>query len=806
MLENTYIDEQIKKGETLIHDDKLDDALSLFEMIDKRSATKVQKAIISNEIGVIYKRKGLYKEAEKKYQYAIDVYEANGCEPVDEYILSLNNLSVLRTISGDYTSALKIYDYIKGLIENNIGENITYSINLNNIAALYLNMGHHEDAEALFLQSKKIREKIAGKGSKFYVQSIANLANFYKKWEKAETAITYYRDVLQLMESINFTNNPHYNKALINLCMLQIEKGNYNEAKKMLKNQFEHLNQLEKQHTIDYAKYLLEYSKLLKELKDFDSSKQSINEALKIVEQQAGTMNLVYTEMLSTKASLMIALKEYGAAYDLLLEAVRLQNEIFVNFSFGQSEGDALEFLRCINNEYNLLLSTVLNYFKDDSDKVRETYLNILLRKTIILEMTMVQNLRLGRYKDSEENGEGYIHEEMIKRLRDTDYAKILGRLRENNVFLDIFHLAQTDRYVMFALSKDKPVKLIDLGKASQLNRTLSKYRVSLTNTEQRKYHRLLSADLYRRFFGFLNGTLPEKLIISTANEISQLPFETIITPDQSYLIEKTMIQYISTLKDFEEETHTKLPKTLTLITDPNFDYPLNPSIIPDHEQSEQNGNKRLYKRLPASKVEGDKIRLILKDWEISEILEGDNATDLKVKQIPSSYILHIASHAVYRNNSTNNINPLKDSGIVLAGINSLIKGIALSEDEANEIEDGELNAYDMTFIDLKNTELVVLSACNTGLGKIVNGNGVIGLQRAVLLSGAKKLIMSLGEISDTASMLLMKNFYRKYRESLDVEKSLREAKLAIIRENIKKYGHAAPSRWGSYVCLSRSF
>jgi CHAT domain-containing protein len=566
------------------------------------------------------------------------------------------------------------------------------------------------------------------------------------------------------------------------------------------------LNQLEKQHTIDYAKYLLEYSKLLKELKDFDSSKQSINEALKIVEQQAGTMNLVYTEMLSTKASLMIALKEYGAAYDLLLEAVRLQNEIFVNFSFGQSEGDALEFLRCINNEYNLLLSTVLNYFKDDSDKVRETYLNILLRKTIILEMTMVQNLRLGRYKDSEENGEGYIHEEMIKRLRDTDYAKILGRLRENNVFLDIFHLAQTDRYVMFALSKDKPVKLIDLGKASQLNRTLSKYRVSLTNTEQRKYHRLLSADLYRRFFGFLNGTLPEKLIISTANEISQLPFETIITPDQSYLIEKTMIQYISTLKDFEEETHTKLPKTLTLITDPNFDYPLNPSIIPDHEQSEQNGNKRLYKRLPASKVEGDKIRLILKDWEISEILEGDNATDLKVKQIPSSYILHIASHAVYRNNSTNNINPLKDSGIVLAGINSLIKGIALSEDEANEIEDGELNAYDMTFIDLKNTELVVLSACNTGLGKIVNGNGVIGLQRAVLLSGAKKLIMSLGEISDTASMLLMKNFYRKYRESLDVEKSLREAKLAIIRENIKKYGHAAPSRWGSYVCLSRSF
>ncbi len=111
-----------------------------------------------------------------------------------------------------------------------------------------------------------------------------------------------------------------------------------------------------------------------------------------------------------------------------------------------------------------------------------------------------------------------------------------------------------------------------------------------------------------------------------------------------------------------------------------------------------------------------------------------------------------------------------------------------------------------MTFIDLKNTELVVLSACNTGLGKIVNGNGVIGLQRAVLLSGAKKLIMSLGEISDTASMLLMEKFYRRYRESLDVEKSLREAKLAIIRENIKKYGHAAPSRWGSYVCLSRSF
>ncbi len=806
-MENTYIDEQIKKGETLIHDDKLDEALSLFEMIDKRSASEVQKAVISNDVGVIYKRKGLYKEAEKKYQYAIDVYERNNCEPVDEYILSLNNISVLRTISGDYINALKSFNFLKTLTEKMLGkETTTYSIRINNIASCYLRLGYYEKAELLFLESKEIREKISGKESKLFVQSIVNLANLYNKWGKTDIAVSYYLETIQLMESINFINNPHYNKALINLCILLIEKGNYDEAKRLLTIQFEHLNQSKKQHTIDYALFLMEYSKLLKELKEFGSSKQAINEALKIVEQQAGKKNLQYTEMLSTKASLMIELKEYDTAYDLLLKAVRLQNEIFVNFSFGQSESDALEFLRCINNEYNLLLSTVLNYFKDDSDKVRETYLNILLRKTIILEMTMVQNLRLGRYKDSEENGEGYIYEEMIKRLGDTDYGEILGRLRENNVFLDIFHLAQTDRYVMFVLSKDKPVRLIDLGKASQLNITLSKYRDSLTNTEQRKYHRLLSADLYRRFFGFLNGTLPEKLIISTANEISQLPFETIITPDQSYLIEKTMIQYISTLKDFEEETHTKLPKTLSLITNPNFDYPLNNETSSFQKSTaDAEEEKQIYKELPGSFKEDEIIKAILNDWNIIERLKGDNATDSKAKKITGARIIHIVTHGFFRDNPYNT-NPLKDNGVVLAGINSLIRGIELSEEEAKNIEDAELSAYDMTFMNLKDTELVVLSTCESGLGKVVTGNGVIGLQRAVLVSGARKMIMTLWNVSDASSLELMKQFYRRYSESFDVETSLREAKLAIIRKNRKQYGNDTPSLWGGFVCLGRSF
>ena len=108
--------------------------------------------------------------------------------------------------------------------------------------------------------------------------------------------------------------------------------------------------------------------------------------------------------------------------------------------------------------------------------------------------------------------------------------------------------------------------------------------------------------------------------------------------------------------------------------------------------------------------------------------------------------------------------------------------------------------------MNLENTELMVLSACKTGLGKIENGNGVLGFQRAILLAGVKKLIMTLWDVSDLYSSDLMEGFYHAYLKNENPEEALRDAKLKIIDQLYNTLGHADPHLWGGYVCLSRSF
>lgn len=119
--------------------------------------------------------------------------------------------------------------------------------------------------------------------------------------------------------------------------------------------------------------------------------------------------------------------------------------------------------------------------------------------------------------------------------------------------------------------------------------------------------------------------------------------------------------------------------------------------------------------------------------------------------------------------------NPLLRSGLALAGANTFIKG-GTPPDEA---EDGILTAEDVSGMDLTGTELVVLSACDTGLGSIRAGEGVFGFRRAFMLAGAKTLVMTLWKVPDLATPILMERFYENLlNRRMDRDKALREAQL----------------------------
>jgi CHAT domain-containing protein len=257
---------------------------------------------------------------------------------------------------------------------------------------------------------------------------------------------------------------------------------------------------------------------------------------------------------------------------------------------------------------------------------------------------------------------------------------------------------------------------------------------------------------------------------------------------------------------------------TPMVIADPNFDLDIQDILSESQSSMRQSqdlrGQELSFKRLWGTKQEGDEIALMLNVLACS----GDTALESTLKEIHSPHILHIATHGLFLPDQIRNEkvydafniqpqattqnkleqlflhppeNPLLRSSIVLAGVNTWSKGIPLLA----EAEDGLLTAEDVTGIDLLNTELVVLSACETGLGHVRIGEGIFGLQRAFMLAGARTLIMSLWKVSDQQTQELMIDFYKHILKKQGCAEGLREAQLALKKQLVH------PRYWGAFIC-----
>jgi CHAT domain-containing protein len=205
---------------------------------------------------------------------------------------------------------------------------------------------------------------------------------------------------------------------------------------------------------------------------------------------------------------------------------------------------------------------------------------------------------------------------------------------------------------------------------------------------------------------------------------------------------------------------------------------------------------------------------LQVQPWLGGMVLESP----LKAYRSPS--ILHIATHGFFLPNQPHNLhkdnlilggmstsgtiggminrlsgegleNPLLRSGLALAGANTWLQYRPLP----SEAEDGILTAEDVSGIDLSNTELVTLSACETGLGDVLTGEGVFGLRRAFVLAGAQTLVMSLWKVPDEQTKELMVDFYNRLLVGKPRADALREAQLKM------KEKYPSPYYWGAFIC-----
>jgi CHAT domain-containing protein len=209
---------------------------------------------------------------------------------------------------------------------------------------------------------------------------------------------------------------------------------------------------------------------------------------------------------------------------------------------------------------------------------------------------------------------------------------------------------------------------------------------------------------------------------------------------------------------------------------------------------------------LPGTEKEVNQLQFMLKQkgWITSEYVEK-SASEENVKEINSPKIFHIATHGFYRpttqstledelqeSEATLNQNPLMRTGLLLRGAGDLMEKTNYNFN----IENGILTAYEAMSLNLDKTDLVVLSACETGLGDLEAGEGVYGLQRAFLVAGAKVLIMSMFKVDDEATQKLMLKFYQKWLNSADLRQSFIDAKKELRVE------YPEPIYWGAFMMI----
>jgi CHAT domain-containing protein len=377
-------------------------------------------------------------------------------------------------------------------------------------------------------------------------------------------------------------------------------------------------------------------------------------------------------------------------------------------------------------------------------------------------------------------------------------------------------------RYVVYAIPAQGEVRSQDLGAAKDIDNQIDAYRQALRDpkrTDSRELARSLNQTLLAPLESM--GLDGKHLIISPDGELNLLPFESLIDEQGRYLIESHQIGYVTAGRDLlrmqvARSSHTEP----VVVANPSFGVPVTaavsfspaPRVRPASAMSVRrnaNGDDMdglYFAPLVGTAMEARELKSLFPD---ARILTGSEASKAELERLDSPAILHIATHGFFLENAAdekinknagtsaavatrgihsrlNSENPLLRSGLALAGANLDNQGR----------EDGILTALEASNLNLWGTKLVTLSACDTGVGEVKNGEGVYGLRRAFVIAGAETIVMSLWPVSDSVTRELMTSYYRGLKAGLGRGESLRQAQLAMLH----KKGREHPFYWASFI------
>jgi CHAT domain-containing protein len=717
-----------------------------------------------NSIGASHQALSNFKAAEKEFSDAyVLASELEGY--FDLKVAVASNLADLwsNAIGESDSAEILLNQAIKWQIAHKGKVHPTFAQLLGKRGLYYQNTGKLDLAKKDFLQAYKVLDYAgySGKSEQLVMQSNLGynsyLAGAYNK------AIQELVQAIEGFEKVYPESNPSYQLALNNLANAYIAANRMEEAKPI----FIRLANLQLERIQSAFSYLSEKDKSI----FVADQKKFLNSFKRYILKGYETNKVADQDLINSWFNLELQTK------GMLLSGQRREREAIFN------SGD--ENLIALFSQWSSLRREIaaLSSIKTKSDDNITDKIADMEKQVADLEVQMARSSSSFKKNFSSEAA---------------TWQKLQEKLSEDQVALELINIAldSSNWYVALGVS-GKPgsqPELLVLGEGADFDKKFFNfYTASIEYSLQDKK----TYNIYwKPFEPFLDKYQVKTIYFSPDGVFHKLNPATLFNPEtEKYLLEEYDIVQVtgvkSLLNDAGRLNSESSFKEILLVGRP--DYSLGGKGVTQkvQENAERSLTSLAAVDLPGTEAEVKAIdEMLSKSGVQTQMLLDTSAHETAIKNRINKDVVHIATHGFFIDAKTSKVSanddPMLHSGLLLAG--------ASGNDERGE--DGILTAYEVMNLDLSQNELVVLSACQTGLGETSDGEGVYGLQRAFFIAGTKHLIMSLWNVDDAATRDLMTSFYENYLETKEVKTAFQLAQKSLIEK------YTEPRFWGAFVLV----
>ena len=700
-----------------------------------------------NILASLYEKEGQYEKAEPLYKRALAIYEKLFGPEERDVASNLNNLALLYYHMEEYVKAEPFYLRALAIKEKQLGpEHPDTALSLDNLACLYREMGQYAKAEPIFRRALAIREKHLGPEHPDTANGLNNLADLYCGNGETDKALDHFRRA-------RYSASRHIQRTLPMLS---------------------------------------------------DSEQQRFLTGLEARQlHSALSMSLTIADRADVSAPWLFNGKALAA--ECQAERTQLARETRDPVS-----GDLATKLADIRGQ---LANAVMATTKSGQEQAR---------------FERIKNLET--QEEQAAKALGHAQGKIVRSDPWVSLEDVQKALPANTVLIDIARFDIFDfkckerknawkpaHYAAWITSKSD-VKLVDLGDASAIDSAVQQIRVSAANSNNdpgpamRALGGLVLAPLEKHLAGY------NRWLLSPDGDLWLAPWAALPLSDGTMVIEKHCLSYLVSGRDLLRSGYNVETTTPAVFANPDFGIAAatqpakeDTSALMITRSADMRGDL-VFKPLPGTAKEAEAIRQPINDYTgaAPQLFLGANALEANAKRLTRPKVLVLSTHGFFlpeqprqRDPRTGEYkpnprgeNPLLRCGLALAGANT--------REQATGENDGIFTGLEIVATDLRGTELVVLSACETGIGQINSGEGVAGLRQCFQLAGANSVVATLWQIPDTASATLMTNFFNHLSAGQPKADALRNAQLEMIAR-LKKEGITPhPFFWAAYTLTGK--